>query len=150
MLKKIVALVMVGLLVVVGLTSCQKVEKASVQVKIVGYNDVVIYEGAVADVVSENGKNPVVADVLLAMQTYEYLDEVVLSDTHADIKKINEYEAQPDTENTGVFVWSYKINNLDLLDEASGLSDAATDIVKDGDVIIFSYTFVEYPEESET
>lgn len=144
MTKRIVALMLVGILLVLGLSSCQTVKKASVQVKITDDKDQVIYEGnvdAVADINKENG--PVVGDVILALTTLEDITSVY--DKGAYPEEINGIKAQIDSTNTGSYMWTYSLNDDELMAEDSTLKDFANQTIKSGDTIVIHFIYEAFP-----
>lgn len=149
MLNKKFFLVMLAALLMVSLVACApQQKKVTVDVKVVGYNSELIYEGSFTAVgqIVKAGEAPVIADLLLSLKNAEELS-VEFTDEHKQIEKINNTKRQPDAQNTGAYFWTYSINGVEEADEKTGLKGPSVDTIKDGDKIIIHYEWMKYEEE---
>ena len=150
MLNKKFFLLMLAAFLLVSLAACTPAQKkVNVDVKILGYNDELIYEGnftAIGQIVKA-GEDPVVADLLLSLKNAELISDVEFTEGHKAIEKINSTKRQPDAQNTGAYFWTYSINGVEEAAEKTELKGPSEDKIKDGDKIIFHYEWLKYAEE---
>ena len=150
MLNKKFFLLLLAAIMLFSLAACTPAQKkVTVDVKIIGHNKTVIYEGtftAIGNIV-EPGTDPVVADLLISLKNAELIEDVEFSEGYKTIERINDTKMQPDAQNIGAYFWTYSINDVEEADTSTALKGPAEDIIKDGDKIIIHYDWIKYEEE---
>ena len=142
---------MLAALMLLSLVACTPAQKkVTVDVKVVGYNNEVFYEGnftAIGQTVKA-GEDPVIVDLLISLKNAEHLSDVTFTDGNMMIDKINNTRRQPDAQNTGAYFWTYSINDVVEADDKSGLEGPSIDTIKDGDKIVIYYDWIKFADES--
>ena len=141
-MKKIVAIVLLAVMCISALVACTPATVTNIDAKIIGYNNEVIFEGKVV-VTTEN---PVVLDVLKAMELYENIESLEVGE--GNTLTINGITTQATDDGKGFYFWSYKLNDVseDATVEVDGtvsnlLVGIGAQSIKDGDKVHFVYTY---------
>ena len=149
MFKKTVSFLLLAALAIMTMTACKPApKKATVNVKVVGLKDEVLYEGkAIAtQEIGPEGQNPVIADLLVGLNSSEAIKDLKLNTNNTLIEQIGNFKNQEDAQGTGTYFWTYSINGAEQVDEKSGLKDPSVDQIKEGDNVVIHYSWMQYAD----
>lgn len=141
-MKKIIAMVLLAVMCVCVLASCNTATVTNINAKVIGYNNEVIYEGPVV----VTAENPTVQSVLEAMERYENIESLNIG--AGNTLTINGITTQTTSDGKGFYFWSYELNGVseNTTVEVDGgesylLVGLSAQPVKDGDSVNFVYTY---------
>lgn len=141
-MKKIIAMVLLATMCVCLLASCNNATVTNINAKVIGYNNEVIFEGAVV----VTAENPTVQSVLEAMERYENIESLEIG--AGNTLTINGITTQATEDGKGFYFWSYELNGVseNKTVEVDGqesylLVGLSAQPVSDGDTVHFVYTY---------
>lgn len=142
-MKKAAALLLACLFCVMAFASCAGQTTTEVSIKVIGYQEELIYDGSVTVI----GEGPTVADALYALETNKSISSLDMKNNK--IQSINDTETQPDGSGKYYFYWRYTLNGH-TEDETVNVNGEESSVylgitqqpISAGDTIIIEYVHI--------